>query len=314
VVDNIGELESWFEDVAQWWQRPISELSTKLYFTHGMRIHHYKTSEDQLEFARKAIASQADEDNGKAIICLIDPESDFHVDKNRLAGWFPAFSMAQFYVTRYADGQKRVNITGIYRKQEMRYWWAINVRELRILLEKLDLTDLPIGSITTIATIAIAGDSKPRVAIPILDRWYDVEKALIADHVQAFVEAAQKVGGRIAKADEKLRVWREILADLVPPPPDRAGRLDNVPVATSGLELVVTLLTAQVAYRGKKNLRAFLERLKRVRDQQMELRNLIGASEGSNAEKKQRYERIYSAISAEIGLAISLVEKAFGSR
>jgi hypothetical protein len=111
-----------------------------------------------------------------------------------------------------------------------------------------------------------------------------------------------------------LKVWREILADLVPPLPERAGRLDNVPVATSGLELVVTLLSAQVAYDGKANIKAFLGRLKAVQDRQIELRNLIGVSEGSNVEKKKQYEKIYNAINHEIRQAISLVEKAFGSR
>ena len=70
----------------------------------------------------EAIKNETDEENGKAIICLIDPEADFHVKKKRLAGWFPAFSMAQFYITRDSNGQKRLNITGFYRKQEMRYW------------------------------------------------------------------------------------------------------------------------------------------------------------------------------------------------
>ncbi|PCD67625.1 metallophosphoesterase family protein [Rhizobium phaseoli] len=263
VVDDPNTVDNWFDEIAGWWQTDLSELSSDLYFTHGTRIKRYRGIVNQLEHAADVLKSP-DPRNGRAIITLIDPESDFRSGNNKKrGGWFPAFSMAQAYITN-EDGKNKLNIVGFYRKQEMRYWWAVNIRELRLMVDMLARrVKASIGSITTVATIAIADGGKPRVAVPVLDRWYDKDKGKIAQLVLSAVNSSRLDQGNEAD-HEKLALWRAIIADLVPVELPDGAAVENVPLATKGLELAHELLKAFSEFESSPRLSALTECLARI--------------------------------------------------
>ena len=318
VVEDPGELRLWFTNIAEWWQRPISELSPDLYFTHGSRIRRYKNAEDQFHYAYHAIrsASDSDETNGRAIICLIDPEADFQTKRKRAAGWFPAFASVQFYVTRTRSGERDLNVIGYYRKQEMRYWWPINIRELRLLLDEMARPNFNIGSITTVAAVAVAGVGKPKVAIPLIDRWYDEDKAKIADLVQGFIHRLQKLRspqepGEVLERSKDLKCWREILSDVVPPEPEKVG-LDNIPIVTRGLELAIVLLKSHQAYEPDERLAALIRHLEQLHRRHEDLR---GRSSGLTADgDKEQYRRTWDEINSEAEGASIIIESVIGGQ
>lgn len=267
VVDDPNTIDGWFEEIAGWWQTDLSELSSDLYFTHGTRIKRYRGIVNQLQHAAEMLKS-LDPKNGRAIISLTDPESDFRNGNNKKrGGWFPAFSMAQAYITN-DGGRSMLNIVGFYRKQEMRYWWAVNMRELRLMADALLAHGVKasIGSIATVATIAIADSGKPRVAVPVLDRWYDKDKGKIAQLVLSAVTSSQR--DQVNDADqEKLILWRAIIADLIPAELPAGAVVENVPLATKGLELTHALLKAFSEFEPSSKLVTLTECFSRIQNE-----------------------------------------------
>lgn len=311
VVEDPAKLNTWFTDIASWWQRELSELPQDIYFTHGMRIRRYDGVLDQLEHAVEVLKDR-DPANGRAVVTLIDPELDLRKDgRKKLAGWFPAFSMAQIYYSRRGAGQDYLNIVGLFRKQELKYWWAINVRELRSILDELINRGVKgqIGSITTIATVAVADSERPRVAVPALDRWYDVDKSRIAYLVSSLVEACSAPSRPLAESSKAM--WREVLIDLVPADVPPHKRLDNIPLTTKGLDLTRVLLEALAEHRPNEKLSALCGRMSTIHDKQRDLRELVSHSreDRSKSENKGKFAELRKSLAVEVNAIRAIIEE-----
>jgi hypothetical protein len=193
----------------------------------------------------------------------------------------------------------------------MRYWWAINVRELRHMLDKVSTrADFDgLGSITTIATVAIVGDTKPRVAVPLIDRWYDQDKKQIGDLIYAFVRACS-APGTVPDAGQQLERWREVLNDTKPPDPASIARTDSIPLATRGLELAATLLSCLAKYHREteiEELRIYLETV----HQRLDVVRTVLSSETNNEFPNPQYRQLWIEIDKAIRNARRLVEEVF---
>jgi 3',5'-cyclic AMP phosphodiesterase CpdA len=223
-----AEREDWLRQLIKWWQRPGTTLDNPVGFTHGQRIHTFG-GRDQLKIAADAIKRKLE--TSRAIISLVGPGTDDWSSENEA----PSFCSVQFTVVRRND-KLRLNCVAYFRKQEMRYWWPVNIGELvqlqQKVLEKLRLEhgDLVPGSIITISALALASDSIPKVAVPIVDRLLDEDPDMLWQLAYSLVWPEYPQRDRIEKR------WEELLANLIPPPkPDP----DGVPVAIKGLQELI---------------------------------------------------------------------------
>jgi 3',5'-cyclic AMP phosphodiesterase CpdA len=225
-----AQREDWLRQLITWWQRPGTTLDSPVGFTHGQRIYRLDGQDnDQLKIAVDAIKQKVD--TSRAIISLVGPGSDKWSSKEEA----PSFCSVQFLVAHHTN-ELRLNCLAYFRKQEMRYWWPVNIGELVLLqhqaLEKLRIKyhDLLQGSIITLSAIAVASDSVPKVAVPIVDRLLDEDPDMLWQLAYSLVWPEYPERDRI---DGK---WAELLDNLIPPiKPD----LDGVPVAIKGLEELI---------------------------------------------------------------------------
>jgi hypothetical protein len=171
--------------------------------------------------------------SGRAVIVLVNPITDEISDKRQK---FPAFTLAQFFVHRNPDGNLLLNCVGYFRKQEIKYWWAVNVVELARLQEKIfrrieaSHKGVLLGSITTISARAFAGLTPPKVVIPAIDRTFDEDQDLLWSMTYALFSST------LQERDILLEQWNHFLNDLIPaeiPDPD------GVPVAVDGLKFLL---------------------------------------------------------------------------
>lgn len=200
---------AWFRDLVEWWQLDRSELVDRriLLFNHGERI--YRRFDDQVDRAIRVLDQRAS--SSRAIIALIDPRETgrYERDSRELeTGSYPAFALAEFGLVSRA-GRRELDCFGYFRKQEMQYWWAINVAELALLQAKVcaGMRRAPrAGRIVTFSAIALWKETLPRVAVPELDRLVDSPSRLAA--MAAAVVFPGKGG------DEGRRDWGRVLAEL----------------------------------------------------------------------------------------------------
>lgn len=224
------ERDDWLRQLIKWWQRPGTTLDNPVGFTHGQRIYRLNGRDhDQLKIAVDALRQKLD--TSRAIVSLVGPGTDNWSSKCEA----PSFCSLQFLVVNQKN-KLRLNCLAYFRKQEMRYWWPVNVGELVLLqqqaLERLILQhrDLLPGSIITVSAIALASDSIPKVAVPIIDRLVDEDPDMVWQLAYALVWPGYPQRERIEKK------WTELLDNLIPPvKPDP----DGVPVAIKGLEELI---------------------------------------------------------------------------
>jgi thymidylate synthase len=215
----------WLRDMVRWWQRKETLLDDPLGFTHGERIYRYAGREDQLSGAIAALRAKFN--TSRAIINLVDPPRD-QWDSRQKA---PAFCSLQFTIV-HRERDLALNCTSYFRKQEMRYWWPVNVAEVALMqrgaVETLSAKypGLRPGSIVTVSAIAYASGSFPKVAVPIVDRLLDEDPDTL------WQLAYGLVWPRFPARNEVMEKWDRLLQDLLPsakPDPD------GVPVAINGL-------------------------------------------------------------------------------
>lgn len=224
------EREDWLRQLIKWWQRPGTPLDNPVGFTHGQRIYKLNGQDnDQLKIAVEAIKHKLD--TSRAIISLVGPGTDVWSSKNEA----PSFCSVQFVVVRRND-RLYLSCVAYFRKQEMRYWWPVNIGELAQLqqqaLERLGLEyrDLLPGPIITVSAIALASDSIPKVAVPIVDRLLDEDPDML------WQLAYSLVWPQYPRRDRVEKKWIELLDNLIPPTkPDP----DGVPVAIKGLQELI---------------------------------------------------------------------------
>jgi 3',5'-cyclic AMP phosphodiesterase CpdA len=225
------EREEWLRQLVKWWQRPGTTLDNPVGFTHGQRIYKLAGQDhDQLKVAVDAIRQKLD--TSRAIISLVGPGTDDWSSKDEA----PSFCSVQFVIVR-RKAKLCLSCVAYFRKQEMRYWWPVNIGELvqlqQLALEKLRLQhhDLLPGPIITVSAIAVASDSIPKVAVPIVDRLLDEDPDML------WQLAYSLVWPQYPDRDRMQKKWAELLDNLLPPAkPDP----DGVPVAIKGLQELIT--------------------------------------------------------------------------
>jgi predicted phosphodiesterase len=220
--------DKWFTDVVAWWQRPRSRLLSFREFNHGERIS--DRYGDQLERAARAL--EDDVETSRACVVLVDPAREAgSINRN-----FPAFVAAQLKLAEVSSGHRRLDVIGIFRKQEMMYWWAINVAELasmqKAVFDELSRAGrlkvgVSFGTISTFSVMAYVGTDIPEVDVAGLDLALDdpgkltrmatavvtgaADEAAAADWNLAFDEMSRLRGGRLVIPR---RGWAELVALL----------------------------------------------------------------------------------------------------
>lgn len=205
--------QRWFSETVTWWQRPESKLLDRLHFTHGERLKRYPGMDggplDQI--AEAVAALEANEKTTRAVMTLTDPARD----KIATARGFPAFVLLHV-VLRGESGRVFLDLLGVFRKQEMRYWWPINVAEMaRIqeeLLKRLNQPDLVPGRLVTLSAWSDAGSDVPAVNVALIDRLADED----ADSSKIW-EMAYAIAQRTDDPGVRAR-WTAVIDDLRPAP------------------------------------------------------------------------------------------------
>jgi 3',5'-cyclic AMP phosphodiesterase CpdA len=216
--------QQWFENMIAWWQWPESKLRERLHFTHGRRI--VRENLNQIEAAADALKQDAKTTRG--MITMLDPP----LDKVKVIGHkFPSFCLVQL-VGREEGDRVYIECVGYFRKQQIPYWWPVNVGELRH-IQKLVLAQLGggrgkfrAGSLTTITALALDGDNVPRVAIPTVDQIFDKDERQLWS--MAYAVAWDGMAGRTELVQRLVGLIDELI-------PTEDFDLDGVPIASEGL-------------------------------------------------------------------------------
>lgn len=228
-------LEPWFRDIVEWWQDPVRAPGKP--FTHGQRLRDWAgDGRNQLDAMIEILSSKSS--TSRAVAVLFDPNVDKVEDKSLD---FPSFSLLHLWI---AD--RRVHCTAFFRKQEMRYWWAINAAELAGLqqhvTQRLRQSDdsLSPGSIRTYASEAVFSDRLPKVNVPEIDRlsWSAPHEL----QVLAVAVADTDMAGR----EEVLTHVVSMLKDWKPSDPEPP--VDGAPVPAHGLPLLTTTVSALASH------------------------------------------------------------------
>ena len=230
--EKIEDIQAWMDDLIAWWQLRDPQLLRYVTFNHGERI--YRRWGDQTDRAVEAL-ERASSRTGttRAVIMLFDPLGD-----GRPTGEFPSFVLIQLQLVERA-GDRVLDVTGYFRKQEMRYWWPINVAELAKVqgevVERLTSGEDPVrrGRLRTIAAYAAAEERLPAVALAALDRAVDQRPEDIWKLAYGLAHP------ECIESSELLRLWESYLVELDPADHEPSGVL---PVSYRGLGDVADIL------------------------------------------------------------------------
>jgi 3',5'-cyclic AMP phosphodiesterase CpdA len=222
-----GRWPTWFDDTVGWWQGTETQADG---FTHGQRIRQHAGWFDQIQASGKLLA--ADFDTSRAVISLLEPTRDLAVSAAA-----PSFCMVQ---PRIVDGS--LHITGVFRKQEMRYWWPINVAELARIQQDLASiirarSDRPIslGAITTVSDRAVLSATPPRVVVPMLDQLASNPKG----YSRLLDMALAAAGGTVRDTVSTSNDWANAIAQWRPPAVEAA---DGSPASVDGTMVLADLV------------------------------------------------------------------------
>jgi hypothetical protein len=224
-----------FREVVTWWQFPVGPLTPleQPAFTHGSRIKRYQGHLDQIDTVIESLLG--DQDTSRGIVVLLSPEADRIADHKVQ---FPSFCLVQFKIQGERQGKSpTLDCTAYFRKQEVRYWWLVNLAELAELQQSIcdalrqrgeqELRNIVPGSITTIAARARAGESAPKVQVPRIDRYFSLSRERL------FAMANALFWPQMPNRNGYREEWRTLFNELSPPnEPDR----DGTPIAQDGLD------------------------------------------------------------------------------
>ena len=235
--DGVDDPQAWMTDLVEWWQLPDPQLIHGVEFNHGERI--YRRWGDQVEKAADLLSARSSHDPSttRAAILLLDPRTEASARK----GEFPSFVLVQLQLVREGDDW-RLDCTGYFRKQEMRYWWPINVAELAAVQGavaagvKIDDGHPRAGMLRTITAHAIAEDRLPVVAVPAVDRAVDQRPEDLWRMAYGLIEPE-----KVDDPTELRRTWRRYLLELEPAedPSD-----ETPPMSRRGLQTILRFVAA----------------------------------------------------------------------
>lgn len=310
-----------FQQLVRWWQRvELIGGVDEPPFTHGNRILRYDGHLDQL--ANVVDALRRKPRTSRAVIVLLHPGADRISTMSRQ---FPSFCLVQFLVTERESGNPpRLECVAYFRKQEMRYWWLVNVAELALLQRKVVaelartakgdiawLSRATTGPVTTVAARAHVDRVPPKVQIPKVDQYYAASRERLVDMAHAVVWA------QMPSREEAGHDWLRLMLDVVPAV---EWDSDGVPVARVGLRYLAEQVrrhASQGAPSGVAELADSLETLWRenegfAKDQQLERVNASRHAEWRAAVMKH-VQRIVELTYAPI-VGGPLGEKVAGSK
>lgn len=258
--------QRWLRETVSWWQRAgRSRHHGAPLFSHGDRIRNYDDEHDQLSHVISVLKRDSPH-GGHCIISLLDPGLDLAESPKHK---FPAFVTAQFVKRPVPDGYA-VDIVGYYRKQELRYWWPVNVAEL-CSMQAEAVTGLGAGyasgTVTTITAIGYPSTTEPRVAVPRIDQLYE-------ERSESLVELALHLVGH-ASLDPQAgrRRWSDdVLADLVPP-----AQLPTAdpPIALDGVRALAEQITQIADALGSTSARGVARSLDRLHVRNREIASRV---------------------------------------
>ncbi len=161
------------EKHVDWWQqdRTMFEDIAEL---HGPRLKKYNGYINQLEYIYKQLKNSST--TTRTVAVLLEPAKDFHDKLN-----YPSFISCQFMI-RVEGVHEYLDIVANFRKQEMRYWWALNIAELYKLIYEMNKklnNKFTLGKITTISNNTIYAKEKAfgRSYVSSIDYYMDLDPA-----------------------------------------------------------------------------------------------------------------------------------------
>ena len=206
-----------FGDLVSWWQFPNAPVSPweQPGFTHGNRIQRFNGHLNQLKEAVRALAQ--DRGTTRGVVVLLSPEAD-KIAQQEVP--FPSFCLLQFKVSPSSSGPT-LDCTAYFRKQEMRFWWLVNLAELAQLQREVcdslrngkdhkELRTIQPGPITTIAARAKADRTPPKVQVPRIDRYYSLSRERLFGMVNALLWK------QMPEREKYAHDWAQLFAELAP--------------------------------------------------------------------------------------------------
>lgn len=161
------------EHMVDWWQHPRPEAIHSFSgseFNHGERLYYGR--EDAVARAVGALPSS------KAIALLVWPEEAGDKDQE-----FPAFTLVQLQ-QREEKGTVYLDVVGIFRKQDLDYWWPVNMAELAQIQQRAlaaahseagqRLREAQPGRLIAMTSIGAHENTIPQMAGTALDRAVDL--------------------------------------------------------------------------------------------------------------------------------------------
>lgn len=226
-----------FRDLVSWWQFPNATVSPweQPGFTHGNRIQRFNGHLNQLKEAVRALAQ--DRGTTRGIVVLLNPEAD-KIAQHEVP--FPSFCLLQFKISPSSGGPPTLDCTAYFRKQEMRFWWLVNLAELAQLQREVcdslrsgkdhnDLRTIRPGPITTIASRAKADRTPPKVQVPRIDRYYSLSRERLFGMVNALLWK------QMPEREKYAQDWMQLFAELAPP---ETSDPDGLAIAHEGVKYV----------------------------------------------------------------------------
>lgn len=202
----------WLNELVQWWQKPTSQMQSRVPYRHGERLRRFSKNIDQLKRAKEELEKKPQ--TTRALAFLVDPAIDFAPREDNLKTEFASFCLVQFRL-RTHEGKLHLDCVAYYRAQEIAKWWPVNAAELRFIQDWMAKDrqggKWHCGRITTIAAEARVEEAPPSdVAVPIIDRWLDQ-----APH-KLFLVAHSMLSGGPKSAEEKAAAndWLRCLTQL----------------------------------------------------------------------------------------------------
>jgi 3',5'-cyclic AMP phosphodiesterase CpdA len=233
---SVKNSQTWFDELVNWWQLDRSELVARglMRFNHGERIR--RRWDDQVGRAIEILNTR--DESSRALIQLVSPRETgrYKNDERPLVkGSFPAFVLAEFSIIE-RDGTRYLDCFGYFRKQEMQYWWPINLAELARLQEDVRKGIKPgarTGRVVTFSAIALWKQALPRVAVPLIDLYVEEPGRLLS--------MAAAVAFPDTATPKALGDWRDVLRDLA------GSERGAPPKVSAGVEILLDDLRRLVA-------------------------------------------------------------------